>query len=354
MIKRKPPVATQALPDNRPPVNYVGQRYDGGIAKSTAPVANIPNGHMAMTTAPGYAPASQPASQPAGSTPIYNQGSTGGTYARTAFGTPFPNASAPNRTSTVSTPVYKYNPTNNPHKPMADRWTKTGTNRRKVANPNYARDMRNYQAQQLLNQYTTAYNEGNAANEQRYEDILGGYRDLTSQSGEMHDSRINQLADMYANMGQQINSGFQGRYDKGMGLLEGLGDTERKRINRSYDNQVGSIGANLTNRGLNNSTIAGSMQNAVNRNREESQGMLSEQLRREQLGAHTNLSGDQMSAMQNLLFSTTQGLDNATLQKIQSQTDLPLQTLNFMERREDTVPSLNDVMALYMNLGRGF
>ena len=223
-----------------------------------------------------------------------------------------------------------------------------------IDNPYYAQEVRNAQGANLMNQYVDAMNSANNANNQRYEDILEGYRELAGRSGDMHSERTDYLTNAYNQMGNQINSGYQDRYDKGMELLDGLGQAERDRINRSYDNQVGSIGTNLSNRGLNNTTIAGSMQNAINRNRNESQAALSEQLRREQFGAHSQMSYDQLAALQNILQSGTTHIDSANAQRISEQTGIPLEMLAFMERRNDVGPSMEGLMNLYMQLGRGY
>ena len=289
--------------------------------------------------------------QPGG---VFAPGSSAGTgYAYPTYNQQ-PLGRAPQQWNTVNTPIMRYDGGNDPHKPMADRWTQTGTNSRRVANPNYNAQMRNRQAQDLINQYTGAMNTANQANQQRYEDILGGYRELGQQASGAHDSRMSNISDMYNHMGNTINQGYQDRYDTGMGMLEGLGETERGRINRSYDNQVNSIGVNLTNRGLNNSTIAGNMQNATNRNREESQGMLSEMLRREQLGTHNQLSGDQMQAQYGIMGQGAQMMDNAYGQSVNDQLQIPQSQLDFMERRTDEAPSLESLIQLYMQLGRGF
>ena len=139
--------------------------------------------------------------------------------------------------------------------------------------------------QGLIGEYSRAHNEGLLANQQRYEDILGGYRD---------------------------------RYGQAMNQLQGLGSVEADRINRRYDSLSGATQQSLVDRGLYNTTIAPGMLRGVERDRAEAHSALQEQIRRENLGYHTQLSGD---------------------------------TLGFMERRTDTYPNLDQIAQLAIALG---
>ena len=129
-----------------------------------------------------------------------------------------------------------------------------------------------------LSQYTRAFEEAKAANEARYQGILQGYRD---------------------------------RYDRGIGILEGMGDQSRRDIDASYAGQASRMGQDMVGRGLSGTTVAQSMQMGVERERQGAVGRLDESLRQQHLQTDAQLSGDK---------------------------------LGFMERRVDAYPDINQYM----------
>lgn len=68
--------------------------------------------------------------------------------------------------------------------------------------------------------------------------------------------------------------------DRNLQRVEGLGEQERKDINRSFDNTASETRANLTARGLTGSTIAPSVVGGVNRRRQDALGQLEDRLSR--------------------------------------------------------------------------
>jgi hypothetical protein len=83
-------------------------------------------------------------------------------------------------------------------------------------------------------------------------------------------------------------------------MMEGMGEASRARIYRDSKADFGSTGSQLAGTGLYNSTVLGSLQQAVNRNRNEAVGDLDEGLRRERAQYLTELTGkalDRRTAM---------------------------------------------------------
>lgn len=138
----------------------------------------------------------------------------------------------------------------------------------------------------LMGEYQRAYNSARQTNEQRYQDILGGYRD---------------------------------RYGEAMGLLSGLGDQARRDVRSTWQTAETKGMQDLYARGMTNATLVPSMRMGYQREMTDAMGRLEEQLRREQLGWQTQLSGD---------------------------------TLGFMERRQDEYPSLESMANLAVAMGR--
>lgn len=137
----------------------------------------------------------------------------------------------------------------------------------------------------LANAYQTAQDEARQANEQRYENILGGYQD---------------------------------RWQRAMAQLQGVGDQQRKDLNQRYDNNKGAVDQSLIARGMSNSTVSDSLKMGNERERNNAINRLEESLTRERLGYDTGLQGD---------------------------------LLQFMERRNDTYPDLNQLLQLAQMMG---
>lgn len=141
------------------------------------------------------------------------------------------------------------------------------------------------QLSDLVSEFQKAQDKANAANEARYRDILAGYQD---------------------------------RYARTMGNLQGMGQQEAADINEAAKARAAAQRQSLVARGLSNSTITDNMEQGVERERVSDMGRLQERLRQQMLGLDTSLSGD---------------------------------TLNFMERREDTGPDMNQLLQLAQMLG---
>jgi hypothetical protein len=117
----------------------------------------------------------------------------------------------------------------------------------------------------LKAEYDKAFNEAKQANEQRYNQILGGYDTL---------------------------------YNNTMTGLEGMGDAARKDVNTGYNRAFSQSMQGLVNSGMANSTIlpsvslnnAGQRTNALN--------SLNEMLRREKLGYMNNISNNKLNFME--------------------------------------------------------
>ena len=118
--------------------------------------------------------------------------------------------------------------------------------------------------QNLLGEYVSSYNTGRAVNEQRYADILSGYRD---------------------------------RYSGSLSLLEGMGDTQKAALNQQYDKLSASTNQDAISRGLGNTTVRDSLKRGVEADRAVSQNALAEQVRKQKLDYQTALSGDTLKFM---------------------------------------------------------
>lgn len=152
----------------------------------------------------------------------------------------------------------------------------------------------------LGNRYEDAYNQARRANEQRYNQILGGY---------------DQLIGSY---GDQANA-LLGGYRQREGMIDSYGNAARNRLGQMYDQQIGSAGAGIFSRGLANTSVLANRERGINADRANSMLGLEDALTRQRF----DLSGQTLSAQQNLLGQQAQ---------------LGLGRLGFMANRNDPYP----------------
>lgn len=92
--------------------------------------------------------------------------------------------------------------------------------------------------------------------------------------------------------------GYLGRYQRNLGRLEQLGAQERADITDRYDKQAAAGQQDLTNRGLANSTILGTMKLGVQREKSDALSRVHDRQQRELIDADARLSGDQLAFME--------------------------------------------------------
>lgn len=136
--------------------------------------------------------------------------------------------------------------------------------------------------------------------------------------GAAYQSAYDQARDENSARYRDILAGMQNRYERNMNALRGAGQQEARDINTNYDRQAAARRQSLIARGLGDSTVSDTMQMGNERERTDAQGRLQERLRQQQISLDAQLSGD---------------------------------VLNFMERRDDTYPDLNQLMQLAQGMG---
>ena len=183
----------------------------------------------------------------------------------------------------------------------------------------------------LADQVSQKFNEANEANEQRYQDILSGYLDIIGGLGRRQDTGVGERLDTL----ERIGGRYQDRYNTGMGILANLGDQERRDIDRLVREQEGVALNDLVSRGLRDSSLAANVRQGFAERKGDLYGRLFERLKREQFGAHSQLSGDELGYLER-----GAGDVNAARDRLSGDVFSGMQNrLNFMERRNDIGPN---------------
>ena len=185
------------------------------------------------------------------------------------------------------------------------------------------------QAERLVGEYQTAYNEAKAANEARYQEILTGYG-----------TRYNTAMETLGQTRTDITGKLASNRAEILGGLEGLGKEELAAIARQYTKERASASQGLISSGLHSTTVAPAVLGGVTRREGYAMGEAQERLRREKLGYISQLGTQELQALKEM-----------SAQELLAKTGLKKEELDFMERREDEYPSESLYVQLMQGLG---
>lgn len=189
----------------------------------------------------------------------------------------------------------------------------------------------------VLQQFEQARQDARAANEQRYGQILGGY-------GQLAGTAQQAVADVPSEF-RDIAAAYGDRTQALSNYLQGFGDIQREELGRAREQAQASTQQDLISRGLYNTTAALSAERGVELDYQRNLRNLQDQLTRQQMDYMRGLTGE---ALQARALAPQAQLDAA--QQYFQFGQAPLQ---FMERREDVGPSLQDVSGFAGAVGVG-
>lgn len=177
--------------------------------------------------------------------------------------------------------------------------------------------------------YQKAYEEARKANEDRYNQINAGYEQNYGNAMDWQGRSANNLINQYDE-----------RYNRNMDTAAGLGAQELKDIQDRFTAERGSAEANMIDRGIGNTTIRPSVLGGVTRNESDALGGALDRINRLKLQTDMALSGDSLA--------NQQGLHG---ERLGLMTELPQRQLDFMERRTDSYPDMDQLLNLALRYG---
>lgn len=197
----------------------------------------------------------------------------------------------------------------------------------------------------LINEYQTAMDDANAANQERYDQGMGMYDDLISSSQQGFDQRLDSLTQMTDADLDAIIGGYQDRYETGMGMLQGRAmDSMRGRDRRrasalAADANPVNLRANPALAGA----VANSMQQGTNRDFNEEDAAAEDAMRRRRFQNYRDMSGEQRSVEDRYRQQRTAMIDAAREQQNKAMQSLPKQKIGFMGRKTEIAPTLDQI-----------
>lgn len=204
----------------------------------------------------------------------------------------------------------------------------------------------------LLQNYNTAQNQAKNANETRYNDILGGYGDLGAKAGSAYGALSGSLLNSYGTNANNNIQGYQDRYGRNMDYLNNAGVQQKADVNTAYNAQNASQQQQLASQGLAGTTIAPTMQNGNEQQRQAQLQRVDQQTQQQRLATDSALSGDTLQAQNNANQTMTNLGSQLGQAGIGAQLGIGQNQLNFQERRNDAYPDLNSLTNTMTNLGR--
>lgn len=210
--------------------------------------------------------------------------------------------------------------------------------------------------QSMINEFTKAYNEGRLLNDRRYDEIVTLYTVMLSRS----ETEINVDVSSYDKLIQDVIDGlpseftsYEGRME---GILDGMGDSQRARINLSFDNQVAQAKQTLVTRGMSNSTVLDGVLGGIERNRQQALSDLEDKLKERELNTVDQIQ-QVRSQMNDRVMSAAERLREMKLKKAfdatQFRNTILTALLGFMQAREDSYPGMAELANIAAGLGYG-
>ena len=209
--------------------------------------------------------------------------------------------------------------------------------------------------QDMITEFTDAYNEGREINDTRYDELVTLY-DVMLDKSEDEIEALNSDTDAH-NVAidaiiAQINADLAA-YDP-EGDLDGYGDSMRLQINTRFDNELAKAESSLVTRGMYNTTIWGSTSAGIERERTLTLTDLEDKIMKLMLDTKSHVftvtadtRAKVMAALERLIAAKREN----KLAPLDFRNRIFGAMLNFMERRQDDYPGLDGLANLAAQLG---
>ncbi len=213
--------------------------------------------------------------------------------------------------------------------------------------------------QTMINEFTSAYNEGRLLNDRRYDEILALYDVMLSRS----ETEVSGGADLvapYDAIVDTIIGNLESQFDeyeaKVDGLVDGYGDSHRTRINTQFDNELSKAQQALVNRGLHNATIWASVSAGIEQKRAESLTDLEDKILDRSLNVADRVQSarnDMNTRLESAAVRLRELKRSGKFDTSDFRNKILTAMLAFMERRTDEYPGVGELANIAAGLGYG-
>lgn len=209
----------------------------------------------------------------------------------------------------------------------------------------------------LISDFTTAYNEGREINDQRYDEIVAIYNVMLDKSEDYLttiESENNGYDDLLDALITNLESDYDDHAEDVGDDLDDYGDAQRTRIETQFDNELAAARQDLVNRGMYNSTVWASISAGIAQKESDALTELEDKIIRLQLDNKNHLYAAKVDMRKNVLAARDRKIQAAKegkLSYLQQRNEILIAMLNFMERRNDDYPGLQNLGQLATQLG---
>jgi hypothetical protein len=220
---------------------------------------------------------------------------------------------------------------------------------------------RKLQSERVLNdmirEFTDAYNEGRSINDQRYDEIVTIYNVMLDKSENEMRSLIATSND-YDSLIQVVVNKLEGDWTTHntsvTALLDGFGDSRIDEINVQFDNKLTEARSGLVGRGMFNTTTWDSISAGIERERQKALSDLSDKITDKKISVYDRLY-QAKDSMRKSIMATHERLlaskrENA-ITPLDFRNKILSAMLAFMERRTDEYPGLDGLAGIAAQLG---
>jgi len=211
--------------------------------------------------------------------------------------------------------------------------------------------------QDMITQFTKAYNEGRLLNDRRYDEIVTIYNVMSTATQEdmlstaADDLKYDTIIDGIITALPTDFATYESRVE---GLLTGYGESHRDRINTQFDNQLSKARADLISRGMYNGTVWTSVASGTEEARAKALTDVEDKISDRTLASVDKLQSDRMEVGNRIEAAAARlgemkrkrVFDAATLRNA-----VITAMLAFMERREDEYPGIGELANIASGLG---
>lgn len=210
--------------------------------------------------------------------------------------------------------------------------------------------------QNMIEEFTKAYNEGRVLNDRRYDEIVMLYSVMLSRSEDEINIDTSDYEVLMRRILGNLEREFYAHEAKTEGLLVNLGDSRREQVNLRFDNEIASARQSLVSKGLYNTTVWASTSSGIERNREMALNDLEDKLAEREISVVDRLQTIR-NEMNDRISSSAERIRGLVLKKAFDaatfRNTILTAMLAFMERRSDDYPGIGELANLAAGLGYG-
>jgi hypothetical protein len=220
---------------------------------------------------------------------------------------------------------------------------------------------RKLQSERVLNdmirEFTEAYNEGREINDQRYDEIVTLFDVMLDQTEDELIAVAGERTTFTTLMDgliEQLSSDFTTHESDVQEALTDFGDSHRERVNTQFDAEAAKAQASLVDRGLSNSTVLTSVLAGVEESRAKALNDLEDKISEKVLAAKERLHAVRVGT-RNAIMAANERLiamkERGAMEPTEMRNRILTAMLGFMERRTDEYPGMGTLADLAAKLG---